>query len=66
MKDNFLLKSKKIIDHMAVIGVFYILVYQIKALKEIGKGVCQYLINWFLDTDMVTLKRLYIGRIIVD
>lgn len=61
MKDNILLKAKKMIDYMAVIGVFYILVYQIKVLREIGKSVCQYLINWCWKTDMETLKRLYIA-----
>lgn len=60
MKRSILQKAKRIIDYIAVIGVFYILVYQIKVLREIGKVACQYLINWFGYIDMETLKKLYL------
>lgn len=61
MKENKVLKVKKMIDYMAVVGVFYILAYQIKPLREIGKVVCLYLINWFGYLKMMTLKKIYIS-----
>lgn len=59
-KEKIWLKTKKIIDYIAIVGVFYILVYQIKTLREIGKSICQYLINWFGNTDMASFKKLYV------
>lgn len=61
MKENKLLKIKMIIDYMAVVGVFYILAYQIKILREIGKAVCRYLINWLGYSDMAMLKKIYMA-----
>lgn len=61
MKENKLLKAKRIIDYMSIVGVFYILVYQIKTLREIGKAICRYLINWFGYVNMTTLKKIYIA-----
>lgn len=54
-----LVKLKKGTDFMAVIGVFYILLFQIKALRTIGKGVCQYLISCGIPVDLAFFKSLY-------
>lgn len=59
MKENLLVKLKRIIDHLAIIGVFYILLYRISNLRKIGKEVCQYLIDWFFDIDMSVFKDMY-------
>lgn len=52
-------KVKKTIDIIAVIGVFYILLFQIKALRTIGKGICQYFISCGIPVDLAFCRELY-------
>lgn len=59
MAETIFLKAKPIIDFVAVVGVFYIFLYQIKSLRAVCKSVCQYLIRWCLPVDMAFFKSLY-------
>lgn len=53
------LKLKVIVDYAAIIGVFYILLYQIEALRNLCKAICEYVIEWFLPVGLSDLKALY-------
>lgn len=55
-----LLQTKKVTDFMAVVGVFYILLFRIPSLRAIGRAVCQYLITWYIPVDMAVLKKIYL------
>ncbi len=57
--ETILMKLKKAADFTAVIGVFYILLFQIQALRSLCRAVCQYFINWGLNADLVLFKNLY-------
>ena len=45
-KDIFI-KTKTIMDYLSIIGIIYILLYQIKALRKIGKAICIYIMNGY-------------------
>ena len=57
--ETIFIKLKKAADFTAVIGVFYILLFQIQALRSLCRAVCQYFINWGLNADLVLFKNLY-------
>lgn len=54
------LKVKKAVDVMAVVGVFYILLFQIPALRAIGKAFCLYLIDWCVPVELGVFKNIYL------
>ena len=56
---RFFLRLKVIIDYAAIIGVFYILLYQIEALRSLCKAICEYVIDWFLPVGLSDIKMLY-------
>lgn len=53
-------KVKKIIDYIAIVGVFYILLYQFEQTRLLCKGMCIYLIDWFLPITILQVKNLYV------
>lgn len=53
------LKLKDIVDYIAIVGVFYILLYQINALRSFCKAICEYVIEWFLPVGLSDIKTLY-------
>lgn len=55
----FFLKLKEVVDYAAIIGVFYILLYQIEALRNLCKAICEYAIEWFLPVELSEIKALY-------
>ena len=55
----FFLKLKEVVDYAAIIGVFYILLYQIEALRNLCKAICEYVIEWFLPIGLSDIKVLY-------
>lgn len=57
--ETILMKLKKAADFTAVIGVFYILLFQIQALRTFCREVCKYLINWGVNIELVSFKNLY-------
>lgn len=58
--ENFFLKIKSIIDFLAIVSVFGILLYRIKTLKKICKEICQYIAEWYVDIDLLTIKNIYL------
>ena len=59
IEKNFL-KLKTIIDFLAIVSVFGILLYRIKTLKKICKEICQYIVDWYVDIDLLTIKNIYL------
>lgn len=59
--ENTLVLTKKYIDFLAVVGVFYILLYQVEALRKICKAICQYIIEWYINVDLVRIREWYFG-----
>ncbi|MBQ2882872.1 MAG: hypothetical protein IJE43_03730 [Alphaproteobacteria bacterium] len=57
----FLLRVKTIVDYIAIVGVFYILLYQIKKLRNFCKAICEYLIKWFIPVGLSSIKTIYFG-----
>lgn len=57
--ETIFIKLKKTVDFTAIIGVFYILLYQIKGLRTFCREVCKYLINWGVNMELVSFKNLY-------
>lgn len=55
----FFLKLKEVVDYAAIICVFYILLYQIEALRSLCKAICEYAIEWFLPVKLSGIKALY-------
>ena len=49
-------KLKEVVDYAAIIGVFYILLYQIEALRNLCKAICEYAIEWFLPVELSEIK----------
>ena len=58
---KFFLRLKEFIDYVAITGVFYILLYQIEALRNLCKAICEYLIEWCLPIGLSDIKWLYFG-----
>lgn len=58
--ENGLLKLKKSIDYVAIVGFFYILLYRIDALRSICKSVCIYIVEWFLPIELEIIKEFYL------
>lgn len=57
----FLLRMKSFVDYIAIVGVFYILLYQIKKLRILCKKICEYLIKCFLPVGLSDVKAIYFG-----
>lgn len=53
-------KIKKIIDYIAIVGAFYILLYQFEQTRLLCKGMCVYLIDWFLPITILQVKNMYL------
>lgn len=53
------LTGKRAVDFTAVVSVFYILLYQIKALRKVCKTVCEYLIACGINVELSYFKSLY-------
>lgn len=58
--ENGLLKLKKSIDYVAIVGFFYILLYRIDALRSICISVCIYIVEWFLPIELEIIKKFYL------
>lgn len=54
-----LIKIKKYADIMAIVGVFYILLYQITTLRNICKAVWSYVSKWYFEINFSLLKNVY-------
>lgn len=68
MKKRFINKINKkacskvttVIDALAVISVFGILLYRIDALRKICRGICFYVTSWFIHIDLGTIQTIYL------
>lgn len=58
--ETIILKTKNTIDFMAVVGVFYILLFQVRALRVLCKTVCQYVTAWYIPVELSFFKNLYL------
>lgn len=58
--EKIFLKIKSIIDFLAIVSVFGILLYRIKTLKKICKEICQYIVDWYVDIDLLAIKNIYL------
>lgn len=58
--EKIFLKVKSIIDLLAIVSVFGILLYRIKNLRKICKDICQYLVDWYVDISLMTVKNIYL------
>lgn len=58
---TFFLRIKEIIDYIAIVGVFYILLYQIEVLRDFCKAICEYFIEWFLPIGLSDIRKIYLG-----
>jgi len=59
--ESVFFKVKKGVDFVAVVGAFYILLFQIPALRKICKAICRYLIRWGIPADIADFKNIYFG-----
>lgn len=55
----FFLGFKEFIDYISIVGIFYILLYQIEALRIFCKAICVYIIDWFLPVRLLDIKEIY-------
>lgn len=55
----FFQRIKELVDYVAIVGVFYILLYQIQALRIFCKAICVYVKKWFLPIELSDIKELY-------
>lgn len=58
--EKIFLKIKYTIDFLTIVSVFGILLYRIKTLKKICKEICQYIVDWYVDIDLLTIKNIYL------
>lgn len=52
-------KIKEIIDYAAIIGFFYILLYQIEVLRNLCKAICKYVVDNFVSIELSVIKNFY-------
>lgn len=48
------------VKNFAIISVFGILLYRIKGLRQICKAICQYIVDWYVNFNLMTIKDAYL------
>lgn len=48
------------IKNLAIISAFGILLYRIKALRQICKAICQYIADWYVNFNLMTIRNAYL------
>lgn len=56
---KILFKIKEVVDYLAIIGVFFILLFQIDSIRKLCKEVCVYVTTWYIKVDLLTIKNAY-------